>query len=117
LAPTQARTSWTPARRATTEFAISADSAWTLKIEDIDSVPASTDKVERPRRHGSVLGRGLATRQPVTNKGEGNFVVQGFGSEVPELAVNKIGDYSGTVKLTPGFVQVNSDGDWTIAAK
>ena len=44
-------------------------------------------------------------------------MVQGFGSEVPELAVNKIGDYSGTVKLTPGFVQVNSDGDWTIAAK
>jgi len=53
----------------------------------------------------------------ITNKGESNFVVEGFGSEVPELAVNKIGNYSGTVTLTPSFVQVNSDGDWTIAPK
>ncbi|MBT2547768.1 TM2 domain-containing protein [Arthrobacter sp. ISL-65] len=101
---------------ATTEFAISADSAWTLKIEDIDSVPASTDKASG---HGDMVlyWDALSDKAAVTNKGEGNFVVQGFGSEVPELAVNKIGDYSGTVKLTPGFVQVNSDGDWTIAAK
>jgi TM2 domain-containing membrane protein YozV len=101
---------------ATTEFAISADSAWTLKIEDIDSVPTSTDKVSG---HGDMVlyWDAFSDKAAVTNKGEGNFVVQGFGSEVPELAVNKIGDYSGTVKLTPGFVQVNSDGDWTIAAK
>ncbi len=100
----------------TTEFAISADSAWTLKIEDIDSVPASTGKAS-----GSgdmvLYWDAASDKAAITNKGEGSFVVQGFGSEIPELAVNKIGNYSGTVQLTPGFVQVNSDGDWTITAK
>ncbi|MFC9333643.1 TM2 domain-containing protein [Arthrobacter sp. NPDC057009] len=100
----------------TTEFNISADSAWTLKIEDIDSVPSSTEKVSG---HGDqvLFWDVLTDKAAITNKGEGTFVVQGFGSEVPELAVNKAGDYSGTVTLTPGFVQVNSDGDWTITPK
>ncbi|HKS01677.1 MAG TPA: NINE protein [Arthrobacter sp.] len=100
----------------TTEFNISADSAWTLKIEDIDSVPSTTDKVSG---HGDrVLLWDVATdKAAITNKGESAFVVLGFGSEVPETAVNKIGDYNGTVALTPGFVQVNSDGDWTITPK
>ena len=100
----------------TTEFAISADSAWTLKIEDIDSVPASTGKAS-----GSgdmvLYWDAPSDKAAITNKGEGSFLVQGFGSEIPELVVNKIGAYSGTVQLTPGFVQVNSDGDWTITAK
>jgi TM2 domain-containing membrane protein YozV len=106
----------TSAGTPTTEFNISADSAWTLKIEDIDSVPSSTDEVSG---HGDqVLYWVMAgDKAAITNKGESSFVVQGFASEVPELAVNKIGDYSGTVTLTPGFVQVNSDGDWTIAPK
>jgi hypothetical protein len=100
----------------TTEFNISADSAWTLKIEDIDSVPSSTDKVSG---HGDrVLLWDVATdKAAITNKGEGAFVVLGFGNEVPEEAVNKVGDYSGNVTLTPGYVQVNSDGDWTITPK
>jgi len=100
----------------TTQFNISADSAWTLKIEDIDSVPSSMDKVSG---HGDkVLFWDVATEKAaITNKGEGTFVVLGFGNEVPEEAVNKVGDYSGTVTLTPGFVQVNSDGDWTITPK
>lgn len=100
----------------TTEFNISADAAWTLKIEDIDSVPSSTDKVSG---HGDrVLLWDVATdKAAITNKGAGSFVVQGFGNEVPETAVNETGDYSGTVALTPGFVQVNSDGDWTITPK
>jgi hypothetical protein len=100
----------------TTEFNISADAAWTLKIEDVDTVPSTMDKASG---HGdAVLYWDVATdKAAITNKGEGNFVVQGFGSEVPELPVNKVGDYSGTVKLTPGFVQVNSDGDWTITPK
>ncbi|MFE4541481.1 TM2 domain-containing protein [Arthrobacter sp. NPDC056727] len=106
----------TSAGAPTTEFNISADSAWTLKIEDVDTVPSTLDKASG---HGdTVLYWDVATdKAAITNKGEGNFVVQGFGSEVPELPVNKVGDYSGTVKLTPGFVQVNSDGDWTITPK
>lgn len=100
----------------TTEFSISADAAWTLKIEDVDTIATSAGKASG---HGDkvLYWDAPGTKAAITNKGEGNFLVEGFGSEVPELAVNKIGAYSGTVQLTPGFVQVKSEGDWTITAK
>lgn len=100
----------------TTEFSISADAAWTLKIEDVDTVPTSAGKASG---QGDMVlyWDAPSTKAAITHKGEGNFAVEGFGSEVPELAVNKIGNYSGTVKLTPGFVQVKSEGAWTITAK
>lgn len=106
----------TSAGTATSEFSISADAAWTLKIEDIETVPTSAGKAGG---HGDkvLYWDAPGAKAAITNKGEGNFVVEGFGSDIPELAVNKIGAYSGTVQLTPGFVQVNSDGDWTITAK
>jgi TM2 domain-containing membrane protein YozV len=100
----------------TTEFSISADAAWTLKVEDVDSVPTAAGKAGG---HGDkvLYWDAPGTKAAITNKGEGNFVVEGFGSEIPELAVNKVGAYSGTVQLTPGFVQIKSDGNWTITAK
>jgi hypothetical protein len=100
----------------TTEFSISADAAWTLKIEDVDTIATSAGKASG---HGDkvLYWDAPGTKAAITNKGEGNFLVEGFGSEIPELAVNKIGNYSGTVQLTPGFVQVKSEGDWTITAK
>lgn len=100
----------------TTEFSISADAAWTLKIEDVDTIATSAGKASG---HGDkvLYWDAPGTKAAITNKGAGNFLVEGFGSEIPELAVNKIGAYSGTVQLTPGFVQVKSEGDWTITAK
>jgi hypothetical protein len=51
----------------------------------------------------------------ITNVGESNFTVWGYGGSSSELAVNTIGSYQGTVELTgPGFIQVNSEGDWSI---
>jgi TM2 domain len=100
----------------TTEFSISADAAWTLKIEDVESVPTAAGKASG---HGDTVlyWDAPGTKAAITNKGKGNFLVEGFGSEIPELAVNKVGTYNGTVQLTPGFVQVKSEGDWTITAK
>jgi hypothetical protein len=102
---------------STTQIAVTADSAWTLKIEDIDNLPVSTGKANG---HGDAViwWEAPTNKVAITNKGEGVFVVEGFGGEMSELPVNKEGAYSGTVKLTaPGLVQVISDGDWTITAK
>lgn len=101
---------------ATTEFAVSADAAWTLTVEDLDAVPTAA---------GSASGQGdqvifwdsSSGRAVITNKGEGQFLVESFGSDVPELPVDEEGSYSGTVQLAPGFVQIKSKGDWTITAK
>lgn len=104
----------TASTSVTSEFEINATGAWTLTIEDISTIPASSGAVSG---HGDQVVRlsGKSTKATITNQGEGNFVVKGYGGSRSELAVNEIGSYSGTVKLTgPGFVQVNSEGDWTI---
>ncbi|MFK0040780.1 NINE protein [Paenarthrobacter sp. NPDC090517] len=104
----------TTSTSVTSEFEINANGAWTLTIEDVSTIPASK---------GPVSGQGdqvirlseKSTKAAIVYQGEGNFVVQGFGGNYGELAVNEIGSYSGTVKLTgPGFVQVTAKGDWTI---
>lgn len=106
----------TAAGIATTELAITADGAWTLTVEDLDAVPLASGKVSG-QGDKVVYWDTPSTRAAITNKGEGQFLVESFVSEVPEVPVDKDGNYSGTVQLTPGFVQVNSDGDWTITAK
>ncbi|WP_214368210.1 hypothetical protein [Pseudonocardia sp. H11422] len=64
-----------------------------------------------------VLMLGTATKARITNKGESNFVVKVYpASGYPDLAVNEIGSYQGTVPLdAPAVVQVTSSGKWTIA--
>lgn len=101
---------------ATSEFAISADAAWTLKVEDVDAVPTATGKASG---HGDkvIYWDAPTDKAAITNKGEGQFLVEGFGADAPELPVDEDGTYSGTVQLTPGFVQIKSEGDWTITAK
>jgi hypothetical protein len=100
----------------TSQFSISADAAWTLKVEDVDAVPTAAGKA---RGHGDavIYWDAPSDKAAITNKGEGQFLVEGFGSEIPELPVDEEGTYSGTVQLTPGFVQIKSDGDWTLTAK
>jgi TM2 domain-containing membrane protein YozV len=101
---------------ATSEFTISADAAWTLKVEDLDAVPTDTGKASG---HGDkvIYWDAPSDKAAITNKGKGQFLVEGFGNDVPELPVDDEGAYSGTVQLTPGFVQIKSEGDWTITAK
>jgi len=62
-----------------------------------------------------------AYRITATNRGQGDFIVNVLNSAGQSLAipVNKVGDYSGSAgegDVTPGsdYLQVNSDGAWTI---
>ena len=101
---------------ATSQFTIEADSDWTLVVKDVSSIEPSSGAV---KGHGDqvVFLAGTSTKAAITNNGEGSFVVLGFGGDFPEFPVNELGSYSGTVELTAGFIQVISDGDWTITAK
>jgi hypothetical protein len=60
-----------------------------------------------------------ATKARIENrKGKSNFIVQVLSSANtfgPDLAVNTIGGYSGTVRMsTPAVAIVTSDGEWSI---
>lgn len=60
---------------------------------------------------------GTTSKAAITNKGgSSNFVVQVYGSSgFPDLAVNTIGGYSGTVPLDgPSAIAVSSTGNWSI---
>ncbi|MBT8159127.1 TM2 domain-containing protein [Arthrobacter sp. GN70] len=98
----------------TSEFTVQATGNWTLTIADITTIKPTSGVASG---HGDqvVFLSGTSTKAAITNQGESNFVVNGYGGSFPELAVNTIGSYKGTVQLTaPGFVQVTSSGDWTI---
>jgi TM2 domain-containing membrane protein YozV len=99
---------------ATSELEVAAVGAWTITVADLSTVKPSAGPVSG---HGDtvVYLSGKTTKAAITNAGPSNFVVIGYGSSYPQLAVNEIGSYSGTVRLTaPAFVQVESSGDWTI---
>ncbi len=99
----------------TTKLTVTADAAWTATISSIASLKPLTTHATG---HGDtvIALTGTGTQATITNvKGTDNFVVTGYGASFPELAVNEIGSYKGTVSLTtPAVVQVQSDGDWTI---
>lgn len=103
----------TRAGSATSEFEISAGGNWTLTVEDIASVPASTGPVSGTGDDVVFLMTGT-TKAAISYQGERNFVVKTYGDR-EDLAVNTIGSYEGTVKVpTPSFVQVTASGPWTI---
>ena len=92
---------------------IHADAEWTFIVEDIRVLKESP----RLTGHGDdviLLPEGT-TRATITHSGQSNFHVLAFGEGVDNL-VNEIGEYSGTVLLsTPAIVEINADGDWSIA--
>lgn len=100
-----------------TSFEIKANAPWTLTIADLTSIPL-TSGVASGSGDVAVHFTKKATSAAVEYVGKSNFVVYGYGGSSRQLAVNEIGSYQGTVKLTlPGYVQVLSEGNWTISPK
>lgn len=101
---------------AGTNLQISADGAWTIQIAPISAAPvlplpggATGDQVYKYD--------GKAGNWAFTNQGQGNFAVIQYGGAMPNLAVNEIGAYTGTVPMFAGptVIVVTSDGAWTVA--
>lgn len=96
---------------------VTADGAWNITISPISAAP----EIALP---GGATGDqvytygGAAGNWAFANQGESNFAVIQFGGVMPNLAVNTIGAYSGTVPMFAGptVIVVTSDGTWTVTA-
>lgn len=101
---------------ATTSLKVSADGKWTISISPM----ASAKSIKIPVKgtgDGVFRYDGKAATWKISNTGEGNFVVnQTSESAMPNLGVNKIGNYRGSVPMLagPSVVVINSDGNWSI---
>jgi hypothetical protein len=91
-----------------------ADGHWTARIAPISSAPklgasasGKGDKV--------LLYDGEGGDFKITHNGRSNFVVNQQTGELPNLAVNEIGKYSGVVPLEegPSVVLIKADGKWS----
>lgn len=95
-----------------------ADGAWTIELAPISAAP-----VIEPSTQGEgdivLLLDGAAADWAVTHDGDRNFVVLQVGDGFPNLAVNEIGSYSGTVPLLggPTVISVMADGAWDFTKK
>jgi hypothetical protein len=104
----------------TATLEITASGPWTATVSS--GLAAATV----PTGAGPVSGKGddvvvimsASTKAHITDKGPSNFAVWviSVDSGRPDLAVNTIGGYDGTVVLDgPAVVEVTSSGSWTIA--
>jgi len=97
---------------------ISADGSWKIKIAPISTAPKLGSSVDG-KRDKVFLYEGAAADFAITHKGSGNFVVLQVGGTFPNLAVNEIGNYKGTVPFDegPSVVTVTADGTWTLKSQ
>jgi hypothetical protein len=99
---------------AITMLTVEAEGNWTIGIRDLTTI-APTNGAATGHGDSVVFMADTFRAAAITNVGESNFVIKGFGGSFAELAVNTIGSYQGTVELTgPAFIQVESEGDWSI---
>lgn len=115
-----------PSGTTTGRFQVRADGDWTLTAGGFD------DRVIRHPGALPVQGAGdsvfyLGTAPDTaafTHGGDSNFIVQVLADSVesPDLAINEIGAYEGTVLFRvdgsePALVQVTADGAWTMTPR
>ncbi|GAA1967047.1 DUF4190 domain-containing protein [Microbacterium deminutum] len=100
---------------AGTNIKVSADGDWSVVIAPISSAPtlvvpggATGDQVYKYD--------GAAGNWAFSNTGQSNFVVVQYSGSIPNLAINEIGAYNGTVPMLagPSVIVVQSDGAWTV---
>jgi hypothetical protein len=106
----------------TSRFEIQATGSWTLTVGGFDL--ARTAGAQAPvSGHGDqvLLFPSSPDKVRLTHQGRRNFVVQviGANSSFPDLLVNDIGRWEGTVAFPDAgslaLVQITADGDWTLA--
>jgi len=97
---------------------VTADGAWSVTITPASAAPV----LESPATGAGdavFLYDGGAESWALTHSGSSNFTVIQYGAMFPNLMVNEIGTYEGTVPVEagPAVVTVGADGDWTITAQ
>ncbi|GAA4028766.1 hypothetical protein GCM10023063_08030 [Arthrobacter methylotrophus] len=80
----------TPNGSVTSEFNVQATGSWTLTIADVTTIKP-TSGAASGQRDQVVFRSGTSTKAAITNQGESNFAVNGYGGSFPELEANTIG--------------------------
>lgn len=107
------------ANTLTTSYEITADSAWTLSISDLNSITRATGKSVSGQGTSVVYVPGAYSKVLIKNVGSSNFVIYTWPQKLPTffspLLVNEIGSYKGTKRIkTPGLVSIRSSGEWSL---
>ena len=97
------------------EMEITADGSWTATVNPITEADEFTGEAQGSGDSVLIAPDGLSGRLDITHNGEANFVVQAHGNGFPDLLVNEIGSYDGTVRVSGALVlAISADGQWTI---
>ncbi len=104
---------------ATSKVTITASGAWVLTVSDLSSAIRVGGKTVKGNGDAVLHIIGTTSEATITNLGDANFSVNVYSdSGNSDLPVNTIGSYKGTVPLEgPGYVQIESNGSWTITAR
>ena len=101
-----------------TKIQITADGSWTIRIAPISSAKLLGSSAQGK---GDMVFRydGSGSDWAISHKGSSNFAVIQAGGFMPNLAVNEIGSYKGTVPFIdgPSVVTVSADGRWSMVKK
>lgn len=115
-------TSWfnvSPGKPASA-FVVRADGAWTATLADRRSLQVAEAGKTVTGKGNTVLALPAGvTKLAVTAGTKGNFAVEVTGATYPypDLAVNQIGNYSGTINVrSPAVLQISDDDSWTLTA-
>ena len=93
---------------------ITGSGAWQIAIAPLSAAPTMKFPVSG-KGDAVYLYGGKAEDWTITNTGKSNFVVTQY-ADFPNLLINEIGSYSGTVPANDGptVVTIKSDGNWAI---
>lgn len=104
-------------RGETTALKITADGPWTVKLVSLSSVRSFDGSAPMTGTGDDVFHYKGASKPAVfTHDGSSNIAVHRFGTR-PDLLINEIGAYTGTVVWATGLYQVTADGNWSATLK
>lgn len=101
----------------TSKLKITADGAWTITLVPMQKVKSFNGKAPITGVGDDVFYyKGEIASATFTHDGASNIQVKTHGLD-PDVLVNEIGVYKGTVVWTPGLYSVHADGNWTATVK
>jgi hypothetical protein len=101
---------------ATSTLTVNAAGSWKITVTPgLSALRSSTGEPFSGEGDDVVVLNGSAKKIAIENRGDSNFVVKAVGGAFPNLLVNEIGSYKGTVPVsTPAALVITSGGKWTI---
>ena len=95
---------------------IEGQGSWSVDIKDVSSVEFFSSSISGQGDDVVFFDGSPNSIATITNQGDSNFSVWLYGEDGTDLLVNEIGNYSGEQLLKRGWLEINSNGDWSIQA-